>query len=275
MEKLTTNLKEEETVIEEPTIIGETVVEEEIITNLKKKEVCVTRYGNNHMYSDLWYCDMKNKICITFSPRGGCSISFQQYLDLIGLLNDGLNYNPFIHSYRCFVFIPNVQFYDINQLVNEKYTFVKFIMSPYNRAVSIYRLQSSHNLSFREYMRELVNNKLDYLTPDETYHMAPQYIDGEENIITKYVKIDKNETFQITLFDGTPYTLDVNKYTSFHHGSKNMDNTTFCGDLSKEIINNNLPTSYKYFYDDEIKQLVEAFYKEDIEHYGYSFDDFN
>ena len=227
------------------------------------------------MYSNLWYCDMKNKICITFSPRGGCSISFQQYLDLIGLLDDGLNYNPFIHEYRCRVFNPNVQFYDINQLVNEKYTFVKFIMNPYIRAVSIYRAQSSHNLSFRECMRELVNNKIDYLTPNETYHMAPQYIDGEENIITKYVKIDKNETFQITLFDGTPYTLDANKYTSIHHGIRNIDNTTFCGDLSKEIIINNLPTSYKYFYDDEIKQLVEAFYKEDIEHYGYSFDDFN
>jgi len=246
---------------------------EDLICNVKKKDVCVTNYGNS-AYSGLWYCDKKNKICITFTPRGGCSISFQQYLDLIDLLNDGLSYNPFIHAYRVCVFEPNTRYFDIHQLVNEKYTFVKFIMNPYIRAVSIYRAQTSHNLSFREYLRELVNNKIDYFNNNDKYHLYPQYIDGEENIITKYVKIDKNETFQITLFDGTIYTLDVNKYSSPHHGIKNINNTTFCGDLLKNIINDNLPKSYKYFYDDEIKKMVETFYKQDIEKYGYSFDDF-
>jgi hypothetical protein len=53
-----------------------------------------------------------------------------------------------------------------------------------------------------------------------------------------------------------------------------MNNTEFCGDLPKSIINENLPRTYKYFYDDEIKQMVETYYKKDIEQYGYSFDDF-
>ena len=55
---------------------------------------------------------------------------------------------------------------------------------------------------------------------------------------------------------------------------KNINNTTFCGDLSKELINNNLPKSYKYFYDDEIKKMLETYYHKDIQQYGYSFDDF-
>jgi hypothetical protein len=147
-------------------------------------------------------------------------------------------------------------------------------MNPYIRAVSIYRAQTSHNLSFRKYLIELVNNKIYYFNDNDKYHYLPQYIDGEENIITKYVKIDKNETFKITLFDGTLYNLDVNKYSSCHHGYKNIDNITFCGDLPKNIVNSNLPKSYKYFYDDEIKKMVESFYKKDIEHYGYSFNDF-
>jgi hypothetical protein len=246
---------------------------EQIISNVKKTDACVTNYGNS-VYSNLWYCDKKNNICITFTPRGGCSISFQQYLDLIDLLNDGLSYNPFIHTYRNDVFHPNMDFCDIHQLINEKYTFVKFIMNPYIRAVSIYRSQTSNNLSFRECLMEIVNNKIDYFNDSDKYHMHSQYIDGEENIITKYVKIDKNETFQLTLFDGTLYTLDVNKYSSIHHGIKNINNTAFCGDLPRENINDNLPKSYKYFYDDEIKKMVETVYKQDIEHYGYSFDDF-
>ena len=32
------------------------------------------------------------------------------------------------------------------------------------------------------------------------------------------------------------------------------------------------PKSYKYFYDDEIKNLVDIFYKKDIIKYGFTFD---
>jgi hypothetical protein len=46
------------------------------------------------------------------------------------------------------------------------------------------------------------------------------------------------------------------------------------------IIRNNIANvarrlylSYKYFYDEEIKQMVETYYKDDIEKYGFSFND--
>ena len=29
----------------------------------------------------------------------------------------------------------------------------------------------------------------------------------------------------------------------------------------------------KYFYDEEIKQMVDTYYRQDIEYYGYSFND--
>lgn len=243
------------------------------VSNIKKKDLCYTSYGN-HIYSNLWYACKKNKICFTFSPRGGCSIAFQQFLDLNNLLNDGLSYNEFIHNYRIEIFIPNIKFCSIDNLVKQNYTFVKFIMNPYIRAVSIYIAQSCHNLSFREYLKDLINNKIDYLNDNDKYHYHIQYIDGEENIITKYVKIDKYEIFDIRLFDGTLYTLDVNKYTSSHHSKKNNNNTKFCGDLPRIEVFENLPKIYKYMYDDEIKNMVETFYKKDIEHYGYSFEDF-
>jgi hypothetical protein len=73
------------------------------------------------------------------------------------------------------------------------------------------------------------------------------------------------------LEDGTFYELDVNRYSSCHHGKK-TSNTYFCGDIPKDQVNECLPSSYKYFYDDEIKQMVETYYKDDIEKYGFSFD---
>ena len=240
--------------------------------NVKAKKLSKTTYGNS-IYSNLWYVDNKNKLCVTFTPRGGCSIAFQQYLDLVGLLNDGLNYNTFIHEYRGTIFNKCITYKPITDLIKEKYTFIKFIMNPYIRAVSVYRAQTSHNLTFREYLKQLVNNEIGYFNDNDKFHYNPQYIDGEEEIITKYIKINENETYTIELQDKSLYTLDVNKYTSSHHG-KRTDNTTFCGDTPKNTINKNLPKSYKYFYDDEIKSLCETFYKNDIEKYGFTFDNF-
>jgi len=247
-------------------------MKENLICNIKTKNVSVTKYGNS-IYNNLFYCDNDNKICISFTPRGGCSISFQQYLDLVGLLKDALDYNSFIHLYRNEIFHPNIKFIDINELIKQQFTFIKFIMNPYIRAVSIFRPQMSHNLSFRQWLKQIMNNKIDFLNDNEIFHLHQQYIPGEEKIITKYIKIDKNETFEIKLSDGTLYNLDVNKYNSCHHGNK-TDNTNFCGDLLRKDVNEILPKSYKYFYDEEIKKMVEIIYKEDIQHYGYSFDDF-
>ena len=225
------------------------------------------------LYSNLCYCDNENKICVLFTPRGGCSVSFKQYLDIVGLLKDAEDYNSFVHKYRMDIFLPNISIITINKLIEQKFTFIKFIMNPYIRAVSIFRCQTSHNLSFRQYLFQLINNELDYMSKNEKYHYHQQYIPGEEKIITKYIKIDKNETFEIKLSNGELYNLDVNKYTSCHHG-KRINNTEFIGDLSRQDINKRLPESYKYFYDEEIKKMVYTYYKEDIVNYGYSFDDF-
>ena len=238
---------------------------ESLINNVNEKDVSRTKFGNS-AYSNLWYVDNKNKICITFSPRGGCSISYQQYLDLVGLLEDGLNYKPFIHNYRMDIFDGNISYTEIDKLISEKYTFIKFIMNPYIRAVSIYRTQTSHNLSFREYLKKIINKDLT-LNENDRYHSHNQYIIGEENIITKYIKIDENEKYTINLHDNTFYELDVNKYNSPHHGIKH-DIDTFCGDIPKDIVNKNLPQNYKYFYDEEIKNLVYIIYKDDIEKYN-------
>ena len=240
-----------------------------IIDCIKNKDLAHTSFGKN-IYSNLWYVDNKNKICITFTPRGGCSISFQQYLDLVGLLDDGLNYNSFIHNYRTKIFVPNIPYISIDNLIEKKYTFIKFIMNPYIRAVSIYRAQQSHNLSFREYLKQLVNNEIDYFDSNDKFHYHPQYIEGEEKIITKYIKINENEKYTIQLHNNELYEIDVNKFTSLHHGKK-IDNTDFCGDLPRNIINKKLPKSYKYFYDEEIKNLVYIFYKSDIEKYNFNF----
>lgn len=238
------------------------------IKNINEKRLAKTIFGKS-IYSNLWYVNIDKKICITFTPRAGCSISFQQFLDLSGLLKDALQYSLFVHDYRCKILDNNIPYIPIQCLLKEKYIFIKFIMNPYIRAVSIYRSQMSHNLSFREYMKQLVNNKISYFTDNDKYHNHLQYIDGEEKIITKYIKINENEKYDIKI-DDEFYEIDVNKYTSLHHGTK-YDINEFCGDISRTIINDKLPKNYKLFYDEEIKNLVYNFYKKDIIKYNFDF----
>jgi len=242
--------------------------------NIKNSNTFVSKFKSNSRYSTLIYGDKENKICFSFSPRGGCSIAFKCYLDLVHLLEDANKYSPnWVHTYRMNLFHPHTNYIDIDELIEEKYTFIKFIMNPYIRAVSIFRAQTSHNLSFREYLKELVGNKINYFNDNDKYHFHKQYIEGEESMITKYIRINENETYTYKLKDDTDYIIDANKYSATHHGVK-TNNTEFCGDIAKDIINEKLPISYKYFYDEEIKDLVETFYKDDIEKYNFSFDNF-
>jgi len=237
----------------------------------KSNQISRTEFGQ-HTFSKLWYTDDINKICLTFSPRGGCSVSFKQYLDLVGLLADGEAYQPFIHKYRMEIFLPHVQYFPIEQLINQQYTFIKFVMNPYIRAVSIYWHGTSYDKSFREYLHMRLEPALDHRTSDEKWHSMEQYITGEEKIITKYIKISDNETYSIMLKNGEEYEFNPNKFTSIHHGTKH-DTTEFCGDIPRSIICKMLPDNYKWFYDEEIRGLVERLYSNDIEQYGFKFFD--
>ena len=52
---------------------------------------------------------------------------------------------------------------------------------------------------------------------------------------------------------------------------RQTEHTNYCGDICrKDII---LPKSYKYFYDEETKKMVEDVYGIDIKMYNYSFED--
>ena len=59
--------------------------------------------------------------------------------------------------------------------------------------------------------------------------------------------------------------------------NSNVSRTVFGKQLYNDlwyVDNNNLPKNYKLFYDDEIKKMVDIYYKDDIEKYGFTFDNF-
>lgn len=123
---------------------------------------------------------IKIKYVLLLHQGGGCSVAFQQFLDLNGLLDDAIKYKSWLHDYRTEILDPNIKKCNINTLILHNYTFIKFIINPYIRAVSIYRANVSNNLSFREYLKEILNNTHGYFNNNDKFHSHSQYIDGEK-----------------------------------------------------------------------------------------------
>jgi hypothetical protein len=241
-------------------------------TNIENDELIKHIKQTNCFKSDHGiYGDSLHKLAVMWSPRAGCSITFQCFLDINNLLNEALNYNKFIHMYRMDIYHKNVPTIPLKQLLKENYIIIKSIVNPYSRAVSIWRghISMDKTLSFKEYMKQLINETI-ILSKLDRYHTNPQYITNEETYITKYIKLDLNETYTIHLNNETDYIIDINKYTSTHHGVK-TEHTNYCGDICRKNII--LPKSYKYFYDEETKKMVEDVYGIDIKMYNYSFED--
>ncbi len=243
----------------------------ELLISNVKKTACFRTYVK--LPGDYYYGNSDKNICFLWSPRAGCSITFKCYLDMAGLLDDAEKYSDWIHDYKTYIFINNIPEININELSKKTCNIIKTLVNPYSRAVSIWRTQNSHNLSFRDYLKELVNNKISYFNENDKYHLKPQYVDGEEKFVTKYIKLDNYEKYDITLLDGTIYTVDVTKYTSKHHAKRRDHINHFVGDIKIRDIYGKVPKSYKYFYDDEIKEMVYTYYKKDIDFYGYTFEE--
>jgi hypothetical protein len=243
--------------------------------SVENKEVLIEKIKSKPCFKSQLeiYGDTERKIAFMWSPRGGCSVTLKCFLQMMGLLEDAEKYSTWIHDYKVDLYTPNVPIISIPEMKKRGFHIIKTIVNPYSRAVSIWRVQSSHNLSFRDYLKQLVNNQIDYFSNNDKYHLRPQYIQGEEEIVTKYIRLDKYEKYDALLPDASFYTIDVTKFPSKHHAKRNESIEYFLGDIILSNIHEIMPKSYKYFYDEEIKNLVYKYYKNDIDKYGYTFDE--
>lgn len=244
-----------------------------MIENIKKKNISRTVYGTS-TYKDLFYCDNTNKICFSFTPRSGCSVCFQQFLHLVGLLDDALEYDPFVHKYRIFL-NPYIKVVPLNKLIEEGYFFLKFIMNPYRRIISCFNYNPNEikkEMTFREYLSNLIENKdnSEIFTKDEIWHHQQQFIPGEMDFIDCYYVVNDDPTLKIKLLNGEIYTIDLSQFKSIHH-TKKTKTEFFCGDIKYKNIINRFPEDYKYFYDKSIKKMVKKYFNQDINIYKFKF----
>ena len=237
-------------------------------------------FNDNNKHS-LLYGDSNRKIAYIMTPRAGCSISFKFYLNSLDstLLEKSNKYNNFVHKYRIDIFDKNIKYIKIEQLIKENFKFIKFVVNPFQRAVSSFAMINindldniKYNLNFKTYYENLYKNiNLHLYSKSDLIHTYPQYIIGEKELnLTIYKLEDKDKKLYINGLE-----INLNKLSSSHHGNRNINN-----DCKKELykikrknILQNLPTKYNLMYNKDCLNYVENYYKDDIINYNYSIND--
>ena len=177
-----------------------------------------------------------------------------------------------------------------DQLQNEYADYYKFVVvrNPWKRLVSYYKnkkISMRHkNLSFtidkaqHLYTGDITFKELVHLLvniPDERRedHVVSQYSGLEGIDFDKVVRIENFSNDMLEVKNELLLPLDFNFDTNYHQPPSPISNSKdYVYNKRPLDFNNDLP-SYEYFYNEDIKKLLNQIYKEDIEVFNYKFED--
>ena len=223
----------------------------------------------------------KNKLLIDWKEKSGCTTIVKMVFKYLGILNEALKYDDWIHKYRMNVYYNNygkVNSFNIQKGEFKDFSKIKFVRNPYSRAVSSYlhvmnNLTSYEKYNFRDisFHNFLIKIK-DIKNPNVHWQKQSRRIEKfNKNFFDKIIKIEniEDEINDINI----KYNLNFIYKKDGKHHTKKSDGINFVGNSIYSKIKNNIP-EYIYFYNNKIKNLVEIIYFDDLKIYNYTFNEF-
>jgi hypothetical protein len=241
------------------------------------------------------------KIMVGWTPKCACTTVCKMFFNHLGLLDEALDFHPFIHQYRQRVYEPKNPVLT-NYFHDDSILKFKVVRNPYRRVVSSYvhymrdsYTEKNHpiiaqlkqlghkepnNITFLDFLNYLT--KVDLKKGKTEFHQEYQYDLFEIDNSLKWgyiIKIEhiKEGLRKINESYGLNLTVDGDIGESFHYTHKNKDFKGIAFDKrAKDIIVRNgddttIP-DYKYFYNPSVKKRVEKIYGTDIKLYDYIYD---
>lgn len=238
-------------------------------------------------------------IILFWSHRSGCTSLANWFFFQIGLYEEAMKYEPFIHYYEYEIYKNRLSYYkelEMELLRLKKHT-IKLVRNPYKRAVSSFLILYNNPYASKQWEAirlYFYNNKNDQkgisfkqflyyvkeIGPKSSQldqHFSQQYIEDEEKIINQYIKLEKfNKIIPNLEKEYGLLSSDISLLTnSSHHRSHQMIHKGNYAD--NDITNPQFPSlpTYRSFYDEEALKLVSEIFNDDFEAYGYKKNEIN
>ncbi|ABG53420.1 hypothetical protein Tery_4433 [Trichodesmium erythraeum IMS101] len=221
---------------------------------------------------------VNNIFIVDWTEKAGCTIVCKMFFDVMGILQEALDYNSWIHNYRQDKFYEKFGKVTEDMLSGDKFVKMKFVRNPYTRAVSSYFAANENNKQYLKGYEHLDLSFYDFLLLVKQKkivndHWRTQYQEIESRFnFDEIIKIENIEQEVKRL--NQKYSLNLQLHThSSHHHKKDKNKSEFVGrkKYSELEISGTIP-DYRNFYDDETKLLVSEIYEKDLKTYKYTFD---
>ncbi len=231
--------------------------------------------------------DTQKKVIVDWSPKAGCTIMVKMFFRNMGLLEEALAYDSWVHEYRMHVFSVNHPT-TVEDIRDPTYYKIKFVRNPYHRVVSGFMHTMKYpvmhqpvkkalwrwnaNISFKSFVKYL--SKIDLHTCDPHYSLQKKDFEtGPQNCFDEIIKIENLDHSINDLNARKGFGFDLSGLTSNHHLEKNRNLVANVATTKWSKLQNDIPW-YSFFYTPALAEKVYSLYREDFEAYGYSKDDY-
>jgi hypothetical protein len=243
----------------------------------------------------------EKNIMMGWTPKCACTTACKMFFNYLDVLEEALEFHPFIHQYRQRVYEPKNPL--LTNYMHDKDIFkFKVVRNPYKRAVSSYvhymrdaYTEENHpiirqikqmtgdkepnNISFIDYLNYV--SRIDIGKGKTEFHQEIQHdpfeLDGFKwDYIIKIENINK-DLINIANEFGVKLTVEGDISKSFHYTKKRKDFEGIAFDKkAKDIIvrsgDDTIIPDYKFFYNPSIRKRVEQIWGKDIELYDYKYE---
>jgi len=234
----------------------------------------------------------EKKLCLFVNEKAGCTFATKWFFFQLGILDEALNYDDWIHKYRYDVYYRSDNYRSsFISIFSNKHTRLKLVRSPYQRAVSSYihairtsyamkeisgflgrEINDTNTFTFEEFVAYLEKTGVRKCNPHHRIQTEKAELNGS-------LKIDGIIRLEESMAE---FRLIENKYglkisdlellSKSPHHRKRVENEEYCGNR-KFVKREKSFSQYQAFYDDRLKQKVASLYACDFNQYNYPVDE--
>ncbi|NEQ51064.1 MAG: sulfotransferase family protein [Leptolyngbya sp. SIO3F4] len=229
--------------------------------------------------------DFDKKIMLFWSQKSGCTSAIKWLFRGMGILEEALAHNPWMHEYRMWVYYDKFRWYDRfpKAFWDEDYLRIRVVRNPFYRCVSgyvhllkhrdIYAPHLTEEVTFVEYLEWLGTQDLDWFDGHfsrQNLNILGHQQEGIQEIVHLEDLADELNRINAQYGLNNPYTDDLSE-SRHHYRQEDADRD---GEATHHWpgtrVRAEKPAHVRFWRDPEVVEQVVALYESDFGPFGYA-----